>query len=108
GDLAVQNRFGEAAGLRSARPGGWTGAERLPAAELAERVGERLLDAHLAPMIDALRRSCPVAPGLLWGNVASALAGALRMLETHLDPDAAGRVRAVVEHLLARPPLAGT
>jgi ferric iron reductase protein FhuF len=39
-----------------------------------------VLDGHLAPLIDAVRATVPVAAGLLWGNVASGLTGALRAL----------------------------
>ncbi|MFC5993316.1 ATP-binding cassette domain-containing protein [Pseudonocardia hispaniensis] len=106
-DVAVQSRFGEAPGLRCGRPGGWAGTDGQSGPEQADLLAARLVDAHLAPMVAALRRISPVAPRLLWGNAASALAGALRMLETHLGATAARRVRTVVEQLLDRPPLAG-
>src|SRR5262249_33805929 len=35
-------------------------------------------DGHLTPLLGAVRATAPVAPALLWGNVASGLAGALR------------------------------
>ncbi|GEL20301.1 ATP-binding cassette domain-containing protein [Pseudonocardia asaccharolytica] len=107
-DVAVQSRFGEAPGLRCGSPGGWAGTERLHGAAPADLLGELLVDAHLAPMIAVLRRISPVSERLLWGNAASALAGALRMLETNLGTAATRRVRIVVEQLLERPPLAGT
>jgi ferric iron reductase protein FhuF len=39
---------------------------------------EVVIDDHLRPMIQAVRAVVPVAASLLWGNVASGLAGALR------------------------------
>jgi ferric iron reductase protein FhuF len=42
--------------------------------------GPAVVDAHLAPVIRAVRAAVPVAAGLLWGNVASGLTGALAAL----------------------------
>jgi ferric iron reductase protein FhuF len=42
--------------------------------------GGTVVDAHLAPVIEAVRAAVPVAAGLLWGNVASGLTGALAAL----------------------------
>jgi ferric iron reductase protein FhuF len=39
-----------------------------------------VVDDHLRPLIEAVRAVVPVAAGLLWGNVASGLVGALRAL----------------------------
>jgi len=39
-----------------------------------------VLDEHLAGVVDAVRAAAPVAAALLWGNVASGLAGALAAL----------------------------
>jgi len=69
---------------------------------------------HLAPLSAALRARHPVAPGLLWGNAASALAGAARQLDRwaadHGRADMAGRARALAAELLDHPDLrdAGT
>jgi ferric iron reductase protein FhuF len=65
-------------GLDLVRPAGWHSA---PAA-LREGLCRVVVDDHLRPVIDAVRAEVPVAPGLLWGNVASGLAGALRALGT--------------------------
>jgi len=62
--------------LSVAAPAGWHGTP--PA--LRHRWCHDVVDAHLAPVIDAVRHEVPVATGLLWGNVASGLAGALRAL----------------------------
>jgi ferric iron reductase protein FhuF len=57
-------------------PRGWRGEpDALRAAWCAT-----VLDGHLALLVDAVRTEVPVAAGLLWGNVASGLTGALRAL----------------------------
>jgi iron complex transport system ATP-binding protein len=85
--------------LRLSAVGGWAGTG-------ADLVATVVLDRLLDPMIRALRRLTPVAPGLLWGNAASALAGALQVLVGH-DPSCPAS-RAVAAQLLAAGPLAGT
>jgi siderophore-iron reductase FhuF len=62
--------------LTVATPTGWSG----PPPALRHRWCAVVIDAHLAPVIEAVRDEVPVAAGLLWGNVASGLAGALRAL----------------------------
>lgn len=79
-----------AEGWRSERP-----AEVLRSSVVAE---------HLAPLLAAVRRLCPLADQLLWGNAASALLGAAHVL----DGAAAGPGRLVAERLLAQQPLCGT
>jgi hypothetical protein len=64
-----------------------------------------VVERHLRPLVTAIREVTPVAGGLLWGNAASALTGALAVLAWS-RPAAAGR--ALVEELLALPPLEGT
>jgi ferric iron reductase protein FhuF len=49
-------------------------------APLPRRWCQAVVDEHLAPLIRSVRAAVPVAEGLLWGNVASSLAGALRSL----------------------------
>ncbi len=73
----VRYRYGPAGfALAVPEPAGWRDAERpLRAAWCAT-----VLDAHLAPLIEAVRAVVPVAPGLLWGNVASGVTGTLRAL----------------------------
>ncbi|HKT05716.1 MAG TPA: (2Fe-2S)-binding protein, partial [Rugosimonospora sp.] len=55
-------------------PAGWQppGTEQVPA------WCHTVLDSHLAPLVAAVRADTPVAAGLLWGNVASGITGALR------------------------------
>jgi len=54
-------------------PAGW----QAPRAALLDAWCRTVIDAHLAPVIQAVRAIVPVAAGLMWGNVASGLTGAL-------------------------------
>ncbi|HVV09839.1 (2Fe-2S)-binding protein [Amycolatopsis sp.] len=62
----------------------------------------RLLDG-----LGAAVRPFSVSPQVLWGNVASAVNGAVTMIDA-AAPDWAGRARELAAELLARPPLRGT
>ncbi|MFC4565456.1 (2Fe-2S)-binding protein [Nocardiopsis mangrovi] len=77
-----------------------------PPGDAAALVAERVVDGLLAPVGTALRALLPVAERLLWGNAASALAGAVRSL-AEARPALAADARALTAELLARPPLAG-
>lgn len=59
------------------------------------------------PLLDVFAKRFSLPEHLLWGNVASALGGALTMISS-VAPGPAGRAVAVVEELLGRPPLQGT
>ncbi|MEU1182369.1 (2Fe-2S)-binding protein [Streptomyces sp. NPDC005820] len=78
----------------------------------AATLAAAVLDGHLAPLSAALRAHHPVAPGLLRGNAASALAGAARQLEhwarTQGRPGTAARARALTADLFTHPLLADT
>jgi hypothetical protein len=78
----------------------------------AETLAVTVLHGHLEPLAAALRARHRLAPGLLRGNAASALAGAARQLDAwaraHDRPDAAARSRDLTAGLLAHPLLAGT
>ncbi|WP_371674318.1 (2Fe-2S)-binding protein [Streptomyces sp. NBC_00289] len=78
----------------------------------AETVADVVLHGHLEPLAAALRARYRVAPGLLRGNAASALAGAAGQLDRWARAngrgDAAARTRALTARLLAHPLLAGT
>ncbi len=103
------------------RPGGddpWapvltgTGAVRTPdpvedPAGAAAPLGEDLLERHLLPLIEAVRGLVPVSGHVLRGNVASALAGSARVLDT-ARPGSRPAVLGVLGALLAHPALAGT
>lgn len=75
-------------------------------------LADAVLTAHLAPLTAAVHDRYGVATGLLWGNAASALAGAARELDRwarrHGRTDTAGRAGALTAGLLAHPLLAGT
>ncbi|WOT39656.1 (2Fe-2S)-binding protein [Streptomyces coeruleorubidus] len=70
-----------------------------------------VLRAHLDPLSAALRAHHRLAPGLLRGNAASALAGAARELDRwarrHGRTDTAVRARSLAAELLAHPLLTG-
>ncbi|MFI8167568.1 (2Fe-2S)-binding protein [Streptomyces sp. NPDC085931] len=86
-----------------------TGVRPVPAEP--ERLAEVVLDGHLAPLATALRTQHRLAPGLLRGNAASALAGAARELDRwagrHGRPGSAARARSLATRLLAHPRLTG-
>ncbi|RSS89995.1 hypothetical protein EF919_25870 [Streptomyces sp. WAC02707] len=87
-----------------------TGVRPLPG-DAATAAGVVLRD-HIAPLTAAVHARYRVATGLLWGNAASALAGAGRELDRWARragrPDTAERARALTAGLLAHPLLAGT
>lgn len=62
---------------------------------------------HLPALVAAVRSVVPVSPRVLWGNVASVVAGAKRMVVSQ-RPAAAGRAAAIATRLLDTGPLAGT
>ncbi|MET8244959.1 (2Fe-2S)-binding protein [Streptomyces sp. NPDC005202] len=87
-------------------------AEVRPLPGDAATVADVVLQGHLQPLAAALRARHRIAPGLLWGNAASALAGAARQLERWARaggrPEAGDRARDLAARLLAHPFLAGT
>jgi hypothetical protein len=97
-------RVGTSPGLRLnvPEPRGWRASGPGPLAGLAYRT---VVDGHLEP----LRRGLPVkiAAGLLHGNAAAAMTGALRVL-TAARPGLTGQARALAQALLATGLLRGT
>ncbi|MGW8066107.1 (2Fe-2S)-binding protein [Streptomyces ziwulingensis] len=75
-------------------------------------IAETVLHTHLTPLTTVLHARYGVATGLLWGNAASALAGAGRELgrwaRRHGRKDTAARARSLTAGLLAHPLLTGT
>ncbi|MFI6355122.1 (2Fe-2S)-binding protein [Streptomyces sp. NPDC050743] len=71
-----------------------------------------VLHGHLEPLAEALSAGHGSAPGLLWGNAGSALAGAARELDrwahAHGRTEPADRARALTDELLAHPLLRTT
>ena len=70
----------------------------------ASAVRRVVVERHLRPLAEAVRAVTPVAEGLLWGNAASALTGALGVL-AGARPGVGARL---VRELLDLPPLQGT
>ncbi|MFF3597008.1 (2Fe-2S)-binding protein [Kitasatospora indigofera] len=92
------------------RPGPATGApaRQQPSAALLYRA---VVTENLVPLAAAVRAVVPVSEGLLRGNAASALAGALRVLHgwaAARRPEAARTARRLADDLLGLGPLAGT
>lgn len=72
----------------------------------AATIADVVLRGHLEPLTAALHAEYRLATGLLWGNAASALAGAARQLGRRTEVSA--RARGLAADLLAHPLLAGT
>ncbi|MFF5979706.1 (2Fe-2S)-binding protein [Streptomyces olindensis] len=77
----------------------------------APTLADTVLHGHLEPLSAALRAHHRLAPGLLRGNAASALAGAAREFDRRARgqgrTDAAARARSLAAELLAHPLLDG-
>jgi len=84
--------------LHLERAQGWPGGH--PEDVLAGTV----LGEHLVPMITAVHRLGPLSDRLLWGNAASALLGAARVI----DGAPTGPAQAVADRLLGHGPLQGS
>ncbi|MET8894134.1 (2Fe-2S)-binding protein [Streptomyces albogriseolus] len=82
-------------------------AEVRPLPGDAASLADVVLHGHLQPLSAALRARHRVAPALLRGNAASALAAAAREFTRHARPDAAARATRLSRDLLAHPALAG-
>jgi ferric iron reductase protein FhuF len=100
--------------LRLPDPSGWqsaadtrTSEDLNGAATLVDLWCRDVVDDHLATVIAAVQAVAPVAAGLLWGNVASSLAGALRMLAL-AGPAPLHATQSLAETLLSYGPLHGT
>ncbi len=77
---------------------GWRGAD------LGNVLGCSVIGEHLTPLLTAVHRLGPLSARLLWGNAASALLGAARVL----DDGPVGPARGVDDRLLNHGPLRGT
>ena len=75
--------------------------------EAVELFGSSVIAGTVGPVVRAVQAEFSVSEQVLWGNVASALAGAMTMLiEAH--PEQADTTAGLVERLLEREPLIGT
>ncbi|MEU6810080.1 (2Fe-2S)-binding protein [Streptomyces sp. NPDC046831] len=85
-------------------------AEVRPLPADAGTLARVVLDGHLEPLTAAVRARHRIAPALLWGNAASALAAAARLLERWArgsgDARAGAHARDLSARLLADPRLA--
>ncbi|HEY2764495.1 MAG TPA: (2Fe-2S)-binding protein [Pseudonocardiaceae bacterium] len=88
-------------GLRIARAGGWQPPGRSDHTGLAVRA---VVQDNLYPFAQALRRVVRIAEGLLWGAAASALVGAVQMLQG----DELSAARDLAAEVLEQPALRGT
>lgn len=84
--------------LHMSEPGGWSGGE------LVEIARETVLGRHLEPMIAAIRSAEPMSEQVLWGNAASAVIGAARVL----DGETGTTALQIAEKILLDPRLVGT
>jgi hypothetical protein len=106
-------RPGSGLQLRLPVPAGWRPTPPSGPDTLLPALVELLVDGRLADTIAAVRSAVPVSEGLLWGNVASSIAGALQSLAAAELPGADGavvgvrRCREVGEALLATRHLRG-
>ena len=75
--------------------------------DLAEDLDARILRPIVTPVLEAFGRTFALSPQVLWGNVASSLAGALTMLRT-ARPDRTDAATQLVGQLLEHGTLAGT
>ncbi|TCK21018.1 (2Fe-2S)-binding protein [Pseudonocardia endophytica] len=73
----------------------------------AALLSDGLVDGLVAPLVDAVRSLVPVSAHVLWGNVASSLSGAGRVLDP-ARPGARPALLGVLAGLMDRAPLAGT
>jgi ferric iron reductase protein FhuF len=89
--------------LSTPQPAGWAGAP----ATVARHWCRQVIDGHLSAVVEAVRVVTPVATGLLWGNVASGLVGAVRTVAQH-SAVPAERCAAQALELLRHGPLAGS
>nr|WP_239028340.1 (2Fe-2S)-binding protein [Pseudonocardia acidicola] len=74
--------------------------------EAADRLTALLVTEHLGPLVAAVRAQVPISERLLWGNAASSVAAAKRLIGSS-RPAAAERAAQVAAGVLARGPFAG-
>ena len=76
------------------------------ASDVAQSVYDACIDPLVAPLLEAVAKACSVSRQVLWGNVASSVAGAAAQL-ARAAPSYATVTRAVGERLLTTGVLAG-
>lgn len=79
------------------RPGGWRPADASSPTIVADVLIRVVVDEHLRPLQAALRTGMRLPEGLMWGNAASALVGAMQVIESARgDRELRGPVGAVL------------
>lgn len=76
-------------------------------ADIAESLTRTAIRGLVEPLLEAFRRRYAVSPKVLWGNVSAAMGGAAGVIADTL-PGHAERSAAIVDRVLAAPPLLGT
>ncbi|MGJ6966814.1 (2Fe-2S)-binding protein [Streptosporangium sp. G11] len=84
-----------------------TGRRILDPAGIAEPLYRNVLTGLLEPLAQAVQGIVKIAPGLLWGNAASALAGTVRTI-AHRRPELTARATVLGRELLALGVLRGS
>jgi ferric iron reductase protein FhuF len=74
--------------------------------DTAAAVADELAEVHIAPLVDAVRACASVSARVLWGNAASAFAGAVRVLAIE-RPTVRDDALALARGVLACPPFEG-
>lgn len=90
--------------LRATRLPGWDVHDP---ARLVEPIYHNLMTETLEPLAETVRKVVGIAPGLLWGNAASALFGTVHALARR-RPELTAKATALGRELLNRGPLRGT
>ncbi|MFE3448763.1 (2Fe-2S)-binding protein [Nonomuraea sp. NPDC059194] len=93
--------------LRAERPTGWHVADAEDVQQMAEPLYRTVVSGLLEPLARAVQEVVRIAPGLLWGNAASSLAGAVRAIARG-RPGLAARAAALGRELLEMGVLRGT
>jgi ferric iron reductase protein FhuF len=66
----------------------------------ADLLHDVLIERHLRPLAEQLHRVAKLAPPIAWGNAASSISTAARLLAMYVDPLRAAQVRDVVDVVL--------
>jgi FhuF 2Fe-2S C-terminal domain len=93
--------------LWTPRTAGWASVSGADPGEVAALVHHAVVTELLEPLERAFQNITKIAPSLLWGNAASALAGTLRTLPV-ARPDLAPRAARLIREVLGLGELAGT
>ncbi len=79
--------------LNLTRAQGWSGAQ------LLQQIAAVVVEAHLVPLVSAVRSQWPLSPTLLWQNAFSALHGTATVLEAVRPGSSRSAAGRLLEHL---------